>query len=179
MIQCNCCAYECTVRLDYEDLTFRMTTIQIIRVAFGTPASDAAASSMERWLGAHCRDWRRSDAGGEVAADFILDEPMEAKRFRPLMAMHVKNWGFTRKRYARSNYTPMSIHDYLKDPPSVQTRVLVFHLLRNAYEEATIRVRAILKERAKARRERARARKEAKKTKKKAHRRIRKRFLRA
>ena len=69
-----------------------MTTIQIIRVVFGTPASDAAVSSMERWLESHCREWRRSDAGSEAAADFILDKPMEAKSFRPLMAMHVKNW---------------------------------------------------------------------------------------
>jgi hypothetical protein len=189
VIKCNCCAYECTLHLVREHLTIRMTTIQIIRIVFGTPASDAAVSSMERWLDSHCRDWRRSDAGSEVAVDLILREPMEAKSFRPLMAMHVKNWGFTRKRYARSNYKPMSIHEYLKDPPGVRTRVVVFHLLRNAYEEAAIRARAILKERAKARRERAKARrerakarKEARRTKKahaKAHRRIRKRFLRA
>ena len=41
---------------------------------------------------------------------------MEAKSFRPLLAMHVKNWGFTCKRYARANYTLMSVEDYLKGP---------------------------------------------------------------
>ena len=70
-----------------------MAPIQAIRIVFGTPASDAAVPSMERWLDSHCRDWRRSDAGSEVAVDLILTEPMEAKSFRPLMAMHVKNWG--------------------------------------------------------------------------------------
>ena len=93
-----------------------MAPIQAIRIVFGTPASDAAVSSMERWLNSHCRDWRRSDAGSEVAVDLILTEPMEAKSFRPLMAMHVKNWGFARKRYARSNYTLMSVEDFLKGP---------------------------------------------------------------
>ena len=129
VIKCNCCAYECTLHLVRENLTFRMTVIQIIRIVFGTPASDAAVSSMTRWLDSHCRDWRRSDAGSEVAVDLILTESMEAKSFRPLMAMHVKNWGFTRKRYARSNYQPMSIDDYLKGPPSLQTQVLVFHFV--------------------------------------------------
>ena len=93
-----------------------MAPIQAIRIVFGTPASDAAVSSMERWLNSHCREWRRSDAGGEVAVDLILTDPMEAKSFRPLMAMHVKNWGFNRKRYARSNYTLMSVEDFLKGP---------------------------------------------------------------
>ena len=93
-----------------------MAPIQAIRIVFGTPASDAAVSSMERWLNSHCRDWRRSDAGSEVAVDLILTEPMEAKSFRPLMAMHVKNWGFTRKRYARSNYTLMTVEEFERGP---------------------------------------------------------------
>jgi len=93
-----------------------MAAIQAIRIVFGTPASDASVSSIKRWLNAHCRDWRRSDAGSEVAVDLVFTEPMEAKSFRPLLAMHVKNWGFARKRYARSNYTLMSVEDFFKGP---------------------------------------------------------------
>jgi hypothetical protein len=93
-----------------------MAPIQAIRIVFGTPATEAAVSHMKRWLNSHCRDWRRSDAGSEVAVDLILKEPMEAKSFRPLLAMHAKNWGFARKRYARSNYTLMTVEDCLKGP---------------------------------------------------------------
>ena len=93
-----------------------MTSVEAIRIVFGIPATDAAVSKMERWLNSHCRDWRRSDAGSEVAADLILTAPMEPKSFRPLMAMHVKNWGFTRKRYARSNYTLMTVEEFERGP---------------------------------------------------------------
>jgi hypothetical protein len=93
-----------------------MAPIQAIRIVFGTPATEAAVLHMKRWLNSHCREWRRSDAGSEVAVDLILTEPMPAKSFRPLLAMHVKNWGFARKRYARSNYTLMTVEDFLKGP---------------------------------------------------------------
>ena len=171
--------------------------MQSVHFKFGkarVPDDPKPMRFLRKWMDEHCRDWRLLEEGDQVAADFVLRKPMPAKKFRSLLAHHVKNWGFQREAYARDNCKPMSIDDYLKGPDHDESRMRlikrrVWILLQSVYYEAEGRARPILEERAKARRERAKARRErakarkearrAKKAQAKAHRRIRKRFLRA
>ena len=168
-----------------------MAEIQAAYFKFGkarVPDDPKPMWFLRTWMDEHCRDWRLVE-GDQVAVEFVLYKPMPAKKFRSLMAHHVKNWGFKREAYARDNCRPMSIDDYLKSPVGDWLKFRVWVALRRAYWPSEVRAQALdderakaRRERAKARRERAKARKEARRTNKahaKARQRIRKRFLRA
>ena len=167
-----------------------MAEIQAAYFKFGKPQGPVRPiQSLNTWMQAHCRDYRLLEEGEEVAVEFVLHKPMPSKKFRSLMAHHVKNWGFKREAYARDNYRSMSIDHYLRSPVGDWLKFRVWLALRSAYWPSEVRAQALdderakaRRERAKARRERAKAQKEARRTKKahaKARRRIWKRFLRA
>ena len=146
-----------------------MAEIQAAYFKFGKPKGPVRPiQCLHTWMQAHSRDYRLLEEGEEVAVEFVLHKPMPAKKFRSLMAHHVKNWGFKREAYARDNCRPMSIDDYLKSPVRDWLKFRVWVALRRAYWPSEVRAQALDDERAKARRERAKARRERAKARKEA-----------
>ena len=98
-----------------------MAEIQAAYFNFGrarVPDDPKPKDFLYTWLDEHCRDWRLVK-GDQVAVEFVLHKPMPAKKFRSLMAHHVKNWGFEREPYARDNCKPMSSMTILKAPTTM------------------------------------------------------------